>query len=156
MGFSSDIDRWVRKTKEAVNAVARESAAEVERRVVDRSPVDTGRFKNAWKMDDQWDDEWKREGVIRITNDVEYGPALEDGHSGQAPHGMVKVTAAQWRGIVADAVRKRGIVRGKAILNVRTPMLLSANRRRFRLGRRELAALRNVFSILTRLIRLGR
>ena len=33
--------------------------------------------------------------VIWIQNNAPYGPALEDGHSGQAPSGMVAVTFAE-------------------------------------------------------------
>lgn len=41
-----------------------------------------------------------------ITNNLPYAMALERGHSGQAPAGMVGITALEFSGIVDAAVRK--------------------------------------------------
>lgn len=41
-----------------------------------------------------------------ISNAVEYGPALERGHSGQAPHGMVGITEVELPQIVRAAIAK--------------------------------------------------
>ena len=49
--------------------------------VVPVSPVDTGRFRAAWTVDTTG-------GVIE--NNVEYGSALNAGHSKQAPAGFVE------------------------------------------------------------------
>ena len=43
-------------------------------------------------------------GVYYIGNNLPYGPALEDGHSTQAPHGMVAITSLKFGGIVDQAV----------------------------------------------------
>jgi hypothetical protein len=42
--------------------------------------------------------------VFYIGNNLPYGPALEDGHSTQAPHGMVALTAVEFGGIVDQAM----------------------------------------------------
>jgi len=39
-----------------------------------------------------------------ITNNLPYGPALEDGHSKQAPAGMVSLTMIEFQGIIRKAV----------------------------------------------------
>jgi len=47
--------------------------------------------------------------VYYIANNLDYGPALEEGHSTQAPHGMVGLTVVQFQGTVraaAQAVNK--------------------------------------------------
>jgi hypothetical protein len=44
-------------------------------------------------------------GVYYITNSLPYGPRLETGWSRQAPHGMVRLTTAEFQPIVAAAVR---------------------------------------------------
>jgi hypothetical protein len=43
-------------------------------------------------------------GVYFIGNNLDYGPALEDGHSTQAPFGMVSLTSVEFGGIVDQAV----------------------------------------------------
>lgn len=43
---------------------------------------------------------------IFIVNPTVYGPALEKGHSGQAPRGMVRITVAAGQHIVDDVVRE--------------------------------------------------
>ena len=100
MGFSDQITAFVAETKQKMTDVAREAATEVKKRVEDRSPVDTGRFRGAWVIKDTL----RSNGTISITNNTEYGPVLEDGSSDQAPNGMVGVTAAEWPGIVKEAV----------------------------------------------------
>jgi len=44
-------------------------------------------------------------GVTFISNSLPYGPALELGHSGQAPAGMVRTTAAEFQQYVNQAVQ---------------------------------------------------
>jgi len=38
-----------------------------------------------------------------IGNNLPYGPALEEGHSKQAPHGMVALTKVEFQGMVREA-----------------------------------------------------
>lgn len=97
--------------------------------VVQKSPIDTGRFKGNWSvsigarntttslavdlsgsatvargaavLDDYPVDKWPK---IFIQNNLPYAIPLEDGHSAQAPGGMVALTmielSAQWSGKV--------------------------------------------------------
>ena len=44
--------------------------------------------------------------VYYIANNVEYGQALENGHSNQAPHGMVGLTEIQFQGTIRDALQE--------------------------------------------------
>ena len=45
-------------------------------------------------------------GVYYIANNLPYGPALEDGHSKQAPLGIVGLTKLEFQGIIKEAVEK--------------------------------------------------
>jgi hypothetical protein len=45
-----------------------------------------------------------QDSVIFITNNLPYAQALEDGHSKQAPNGMVKITVARFQEFVDRAV----------------------------------------------------
>lgn len=45
--------------------------------------------------------------VVHITNNLPYGPRLEyDGHSSQAPQGMVRITVAEFQSIVDQAAKE--------------------------------------------------
>lgn len=83
--------------------------------VVEKSPVETGNFRASWNVSLNVADETVVTGgsaasplsppkfprisvdkgdVVIINNSTHYGPALENGHSDQAPHGIVEVTLA--------------------------------------------------------------
>lgn len=47
--------------------------------------------------------------TVHITNNVPYARALENGRSGQAPNGMVKLAAADWKNIVKEAATQAGL-----------------------------------------------
>lgn len=89
--------------------------------VVQKSPVDTGRFKGNWNLSIGSADNSTTQTVdtgggatiarantaisaysqidgfpaIVISNNLPYGPRLEGGYSGQAPNGMVALTIAE-------------------------------------------------------------
>lgn len=45
--------------------------------------------------------------VVHITNNLPYGPPLEYlGHSSQAPHGMVRITVAEFQSMIDAALRE--------------------------------------------------
>ena len=44
-----------------------------------------------------------------FTNNLPYAAALENGHSGQAPGGMVRVTVARFQQIVLEAIRNNQV-----------------------------------------------
>lgn len=49
---------------------------------------------------------WNGRGSIFITQHLPYGPALEHGHSKQAPSGMVRITVAEMQNGAAEAAIK--------------------------------------------------
>lgn len=90
------------------------------RGVTEKSPVNTGRFKGSWNVAKGSPNlrvlspgpasvpkRGSRSGVKSlsvseypyvkryVTNNLDYGPSLEDGHSGQAPNGMVALTLVE-------------------------------------------------------------
>ena len=126
MSFSADLSRFEDKVKNRLLVVPRKVALEVLRRVVMRTPVDTGRAKGNWQVSvgsptlgeterkdktpkgvadiaesiptiESWD---AANVAIFIMNNVPYIQRLEDGYSDQASSGMVKLTVAEYEGIV--------------------------------------------------------
>lgn len=129
MSFSSDIKKFSEKTEKAYNAVFRGTALDLARRIIKRTPVDTGRARANWKVQiniapsivsDSSDktgartmkeasnviSRYKFGDSIFIVNNLPYIEALEDGHSDQRPNGMVKVTVQEFKHIVAMRARK--------------------------------------------------
>ena len=125
--FASQVKAFADGTEEKINRAFRRSALDVLRRLVVRSPVDTGRFRGNWQTGvndapsgdipskDKGGSATINDGEssiasakvgdsIFIVNNLPYAIALENGHSGQAPHGMVAITIAEWPGILADAI----------------------------------------------------
>lgn len=123
--FADQIAKFAAETKEKADATVRETVLEIGERLVARSPIDTGRFSSNWRYglttpDRHTTDETNSRtlqnveelpqaagGFVHyITNSLPYGPALERGHSKQAPQGMVALTGLEFDSIVADAVLK--------------------------------------------------
>lgn len=102
------------------------------------SPVDTGFFRSLWKasinelpMDKAVQHPKDKEGVslaafdevmamlaqlkpgdmLWLSNAAIYGPALEYGHSQQAPLGFVRITLSAFEQIVYDEVMKLGPIK---------------------------------------------
>ncbi len=129
--FSGDVGLWAGKAglkaESAVRAVTRELGV----RVIERTPQDTGLAQANWmpgsgapdtrttdspsgaadtsitRLDQALDNHaFSQDGSFYITNALPYAEALEYGHSGQAPQGMVRLTAAEFAGIVAETVSK--------------------------------------------------
>ncbi len=125
--FEAQISRFVEKAKGNVDLVVRKVALDMFRRVIMKSPVDTGRFKGNWQVaigsipagTVQIDDKTgtatvakvaavalgMRAGqVIYLVNNLEYARPLEYGHSRQAPGGMVRLTIREFSQVVDKAV----------------------------------------------------
>jgi len=51
--------------------------------IIDNTPVDTGFAQSRWEID------FINDNTCEISNDCDYISYLEDGHSKQAPNGMV-------------------------------------------------------------------
>lgn len=105
--------------------VFRLAIEEAGRRLIERSPIDTGRFKANWRYGLETPDLFTTKNTSDrtvhnlgelpadplnfrhwITNALPYGPPLESGSSKQAPQGFAGLTALEWPQIVNLAVRR--------------------------------------------------
>jgi hypothetical protein len=133
--FSKKIEAFAKRAKENPEKAVRAIGFGLLKRVVELSPVDTGRFRNNWFV--QFDTHPQTTGAyagrnekgqfngsgavvqrgqeqlksfvlgmphIYILNHLPYSIALEYGHSKQAPEGMVRITAAEFKKIFNDVV----------------------------------------------------
>jgi hypothetical protein len=116
----------------AVNQLMRGLGLETQGRLMDKTPVDRGRARANWNVstgapDTSTDDNATKasvpakqaEGASRIlrtdfaggeelfvTNGLPYIKGLEDGHSQQAPAGMVAVTVQELKPVAEQIARK--------------------------------------------------
>lgn len=119
--FSVELDREFEATEDELRTVVRRIAFDGLSRIIDRTPVDTGRARGNWfvRVDGPGTDvtttedkdggatiargsaviaDYKNETgfpIISIYNNLPYIIRLEDGHSKQAPTGMVAVTVTE-------------------------------------------------------------
>lgn len=124
--FTSDLKGFKRKALENVERVRRESIIKLFDMVAVASPVDTGRFRGNWQCSVGTPNISTIESVrplsqvqkeiqanlgelkdtVFLTNNLPYAEPLEyDGHSAQAPEGMVRVNAAKWPDIVKSVAK---------------------------------------------------
>jgi len=127
--FSLDISRFCNKANANVKATVQKIAMEAFKRVILRSPVDTGRFRANWgcSVGSPWagtvnvyDEDgrgtvalaastvngWNGQGSIFLTNNLPYSLRLEySAWSAQAPAGMVRVTVAEMGGVAAQVAK---------------------------------------------------
>lgn len=125
ISFAEQIASFSAKAQASVDQVVRESVKEAGQRLIDRSPIDTGRFKSNFNYSAETPDIHTTEAtnvrtvngiedmpqraasfISYVTNSLPYGPALERGHSKQAPNGMVGLTSLEWPSIVEQAAQK--------------------------------------------------
>ena len=126
--FALDLSRFGRLTRDRIDVVVRKVSLDLLSGVVFRTPVDTGRARGAWTVGvdalprgtgalDQGGGNTVQAGaaklqpvqaggIVYIANNVEYIGALEDGHSQQAPQGMVALTLKTHPQIVEQAARQ--------------------------------------------------
>lgn len=126
MSFTVDLTKWVAKAKGNVDKVLRETVVLASQQIVQRSPVDTGRFRANWQFSvgapdlttsDRVDPSGsltiarilgqvagiKAGPTVYLTNSLPYAHRLEyEGWSDQAPQGMVRVTLAGLQASVND------------------------------------------------------
>lgn len=126
--FALDISKFVNKAKVDTKTTVQKIAMEAFRRVILRSPVDTGRFRANWGVmvgspyvgvTDAVDKTgaataaatmaaikgWNGQGTIYMCNNLPYSIVLEYGHSKQAPGGMVRVTIAEMGGVAVQVAK---------------------------------------------------
>lgn len=122
--WSIPLERIIERTKADVDTAVRKVTLDLFRKVVLRSPVDTGRFRANWNVsfgapnlsisDSTAQARGVAEaskaltmpvgGVTWLSNGLPYAEPLEFGHSRiQAPGGMIRVSVAEFASIVAGA-----------------------------------------------------
>lgn len=127
--FTVDVSAWVEKAKGKADIVLRKSAIDLFSRVIRRSPVDTGRFRNNWNVSigapasgitlevdpsgsaalvkiNETVADAKMGDTIFLVNALPYSVRLENGWSKQAPAGMVGVSVLEWQSIVNKATNE--------------------------------------------------
>lgn len=125
--FGRQVQRWSQETERKLRDVLQKAALDAFSEVVLMSPVDTGRFRGNWMPSvgtalSGYGDAVDPSGngviasaaatvegadlgdVIWMVNNLPYAKRLEDGWSGQAPGGMVHLTARKWQPIVDRVV----------------------------------------------------
>jgi hypothetical protein len=121
VSFNADLQRFADKTGVKLDLVVRKVALDIYEKVTVKTPVDTGRARGNWNVSMGSPDlsvnnkatRAKRarlkkgdgEKVIFITNNLPYINALENGHSDQAPSGMLAVTLNEVEAGIRDVIR---------------------------------------------------
>lgn len=117
--FNGQIEAFMSEQEENLRQFVVKIGFEALKRVVQKTPVDTGRARGNWQVSvgqpietvrderdkrggrtisegfDVMDAQAQPYGVVYISNNVDYIGPLEDGSSKQAPEGMVAVTVAE-------------------------------------------------------------
>ncbi|WP_333907571.1 HK97 gp10 family phage protein [Delftia acidovorans] len=132
MGFAADLRALCERAGDKAEMVVRGAALELGGQILDRSPVDSGRFKNNWvtatgsadtsrsadpdvsgarskAMLNEKIASWKPGQTIWILNNLPYAKRLEYGWSQQAPGGMVRLAVQNYSQAIkkaADQVRR--------------------------------------------------
>lgn len=128
MSFAKDIEAWAKKVQLAAEDVPAVVCLTLSTSIIERSPVDTGRFRGNWQAtiaspaSGETSDTDKtgataiaRAGSVSqkasgslyyLVNNLPYARRLEYGYSQQAPGGMVRVSVQEFHQAVSDAVRK--------------------------------------------------
>lgn len=124
--FRRDYAAIIKKAGARAEMVVRSSASALGGSLVQRSPVDTGRFKGNWQFGvgginpeissspdisgtgSTWRinaglQTWRAGQTIYITNSLPYAYRLEHGWSQQAPAGMVRLTILEFQSQVRKA-----------------------------------------------------
>ena len=127
--WSIPLGKMAEVAEEELSTVARIAVFELMRAVVMRSPVDTGAFAASWmysvnspatgtrddELDPRLEDAKERvEEALKLkmgdtaylVNNLPYAIPLENGHSGQAPQGMVKLSVKEYGQHVKTAIAK--------------------------------------------------
>lgn len=124
--FSAQIAEFVARAKGNADLVVRKVALDMFSRVIEKTPVDSGRAKSSWlvainsiptgdpgTIDKSGAPSFARVNAevvglkagdtIAMTSSLAYSRRLEYGWSKQAPEGMVRLTVLEFNGIVTQA-----------------------------------------------------
>ncbi len=91
---------WTRKQKARLPQIHKGACLELNTRITEATPVDTGRARQSWTPT----------GSLRIgmpyafSSGLSYIKPLEYGHSQQAPTGMLRINVRNWGDIVRSQV----------------------------------------------------
>lgn len=125
--FRSNLRLRVAKAEKKIDLAIRYTVMGMAQRLVNRSPVDTGRFRGNWQFgvasvntDTSSSPDSSGAGSIGrimrglstvasgqkifVTNSLPYARRLEYGWSKQAPGGMVRLTVAEFKSVLREAV----------------------------------------------------
>ncbi|MDP2322569.1 MAG: HK97 gp10 family phage protein [Gammaproteobacteria bacterium] len=126
MSFGDDLRKFARKSDENAAIVHKKVAIDLFSRVIARTPVDTGRLRGNWQAGvreyaagelDRLDPSGgettalmvtavssaEPHAALTLTNNLPYARRIEyDNWSQQAPAGMVRVSVAEFQGIVKE------------------------------------------------------
>ena len=125
MGWTIPLDKLAEKTGVALETVVQKSTADLFRAIVEKSPVDTGRFKGNWNVSQNAPNLATTEaanpqrgvseannaqsipvgGVAYLANGLPYARRLEYGWSKQSPAGMVRVSVIEFSEYVKRAIK---------------------------------------------------
>ena len=128
MSFELDLSRFVTLTIAKQNLIVKKTILELDKSIVKKSPVLTGRFKANWRLgvgeipsgeidavDISGAATLARNAVVipvqaagpiyYLVNNLSYAQRLEDGYSQQAPSGMVGLTVAEFQQTINEAAR---------------------------------------------------
>lgn len=121
--FRADLRKFAKAIDASVEQVMRIIVLEAFARIVMRSPVDTGRFRSSWTIQESFPNTVVKPDakypppsppsfalsgpftIVWINNSLPYAERLEFGYSKQAPAGMVRLTAAEMEAFMAQAVK---------------------------------------------------
>lgn len=124
MSFSGDLAKYCQAAGDKIDLVVRKTALQLQASMIEKSPVDTGRFKSNWQcgLGGMNGDTNAKEGsdalgrtevvlqgfkagqTIFLSNNLPYAKKLEYGHSKQAPAGIVRLTVQDFAQAVKRAV----------------------------------------------------
>jgi len=118
--FSKSLSQLAEFCTDNYEAVVTKTVIDLFRRIVERTPIDTGRARANWSigpdpnaavdykdLSDVADYEYKLDtGTIWIFNNLVYIVPLEEGHSDQAPQGMVAISLAEFSTFLKDAAKQ--------------------------------------------------
>lgn len=136
--FALDLSRAIERAKDEAETVVRYTALQLFNRVIEKSPVLTGRFRNNWncslgEADYSTTEETDKSGAkakakveavissytldgksLFLSNGLPYAMRLEEGYSMQAPRGMVRlsimeINAGAVNTQIAAMARKAGV-----------------------------------------------
>ena len=122
--WSQDIVTLAKRTNTNLDTAIRKASLDLFRRVVLKSPIDSGRFRANWNFSVGAADYTTTEstvqgrgmqeamraaavpsgGVVCLSNGLPYARRLEYGYSKQAPYGMVRYSVLEYRRFLLKAL----------------------------------------------------